>query len=185
MGSSQRLAQIRTFPVPRQTREEAEPCTEDSHYLPASTGVRSLGDRLPGLTVKVNFLVPWFPQECNRHNRVVTPKVRMRTAGVGGAQGGEGHSSTGVKPGQQPHITLLWSQLTAGTLQTWRGVCAQGPLPMWSELLDLPQTLTPVPTLVPPSSERGNYDARETGRREQRGQHSCSHQLCHSSSCGC
>ena len=51
MGSSQGLAQIRTFPVPRQTLEEVEPCTEDSHYLPSSAGVRSLGDRLPGLTV--------------------------------------------------------------------------------------------------------------------------------------
>ena len=136
--------------------------------------------------VKVNFLVPWFPQEYNRHNRVVTPKVRMRTAGVGGAQGGEGHSSTGVKPGQQPsHHRPLEPAYSWNFYRLGEESGAQGPLPMWSELLDLPQTLTPVPTLVPPSSERGNYDTREMGRRKQRGQHSCSHQLCHSSSCGC
>lgn len=136
--------------------------------------------------VKVNFLVPWSPQEHNRHNRVVTPKVRVRTSGVGGAQGGKSHSSTGVKPGQQPsHHPPLEPAHGWNFYRLEEESGAQGPLPIWSELLDLPQTLTPVPTLVSPSSESRNYDTREMGRRKQKGQSSCSHQLCHSSSCGC
>lgn len=70
-----------------------------------------------------------------------------------------------------PHTTLLceassWPELLHRLGQE---PGAQRKLPTWSELLDLPQSLTPIPTLVSPSSERGNYkrDGKEEAKKTE------------------